>query len=156
MLPVTSTLTQLLYFLSATVVMLVVVVATGEPARLSWLAIPAVLALQLMLNLGLAMMAARAANHVPDIQQILPFIFRFLLYASGVIFLVDEYVERSSFRLLFELNPFYGVVAIWRWAVLEYSISARLAVYTAIVSLVCLFGGFWWFRRGEREYTLGS
>lgn len=156
MLPITSSLTQLFAFLPAMFVMLAVCLATGEPPLLTWLAIPAIIILQLVLNFGLAMVFARAGNHVQDIQQILPFIFRFLLYASGVIFLVDSYVENSKYRLLFELNPLYGIVATWRWAVLGYDIAPHVVVYTALVSVASLMVGFWWFRQGERSYTRGT
>ena len=44
------------------------------------------MALQLVFNFGAALMAARATNSVRDISQLLPFIFRLLLYMSGVLF----------------------------------------------------------------------
>lgn len=155
MLPVTTTVTQLFAFGPMLLVMLAVTLATGEQPRMSWLLIPAILALQLVFTLGASLIAARAANQVVDIQQVLPFIFRLLLYGSGVLFLIDAYVQDSKYRLLFELNPFYGIVSIWRWVVLGYEIDSLLVWFTAIVSVLTLLFGFWWFRRGERSYTDG-
>lgn len=155
MLPVTTTLTQLFAFGPMLIVMLGVTVATGERPLTTWLLIPAVLALQLVFTLGASMIAARAANHVVDIQQVLPFIFRLLMYGSGVLFLVDAYVQNSRYRLLFELNPFYGIVAIWRWTVLGYEVNPQVVGYTVAISCLTLLIGFWWFRRGERSYTDG-
>jgi teichoic acid transport system permease protein len=155
MLPVTTTTTQLFAFLPKLVVMLAVCLVTGEPALVTWLLVPGILVLQSTLNLGLALMAARAGNHVADLQNLLPFIFRMLLYGSGVLFLIDEYVVQSKYQLLFELNPFYGIIAIWRWAILDYSLAPRLAAYTAITSILTLTAGVVWFRRGERGYTDG-
>lgn len=155
MLPLTTTTTQLFAFLPKLLLMLVVCLGTGEPMLVTWLLIPAILFLQSALNLGLALIAARAGNRVVDLQNLLPFIFRMLLYGSGVLFLIDEYVEHSRYQLLFELNPFYGVIAIWRWAVLGYSLDLHLAVYTTATTIVVLAAGFFWFRRGERGYTDG-
>ncbi|MEM8746835.1 MAG: ABC transporter permease [Actinomycetota bacterium] len=153
MLPVTTTFTQFLSFLPMLVIMPAICLVTGEPVRVTWLLVPAIIALQLTLNLGLAFFAARAASHIPDVQQLLPYVFRMLLYASGVIFLVDEYVENSSYRLLFELNPFYGIVSLWRWAVLDYDINSHVLGFTSAVAVVSLIAGFLWFRRGEQSYT---
>ncbi|MBT5554651.1 MAG: ABC transporter permease [Ilumatobacter sp.] len=156
MLPITSTFTQLLSFFPMLAVMLFVCIATGEPIRTTWLVIPVILVVQTFFNVGLAMATARAGNHLPDIQQVLPFIFRFLLYGSGVIFIIDEYVERSAFRTLFELNPFFGYVATWRWAVLGYDLEPRVVAYSVVTTCVVLMGGFIWFRRGEQGYTDGT
>lgn len=155
MLPLTTTTTQLFAFLPKLVVMLVVCLVTGEPMLITWLLVPAILVLQSTLNFGLALMAARAGNHVADLQNLLPFIFRMLLYGSGVLFLIDEYVQQSKYQLLFELNPFYGIIAIWRWAILDYPLAPHLAVYTATTSVIVLMIGIFWFRRGERGYTDG-
>ena len=155
MLPVTTTTTQLFTFLPKLLIMLIVCLLTGESILMTWLLIPAILVLQSALNLGLAFFAARAGNHIADLQNLLPFIFRMLLYGSGVIFLIDEYVEQSKYQLLFELNPFYGIIAIWRWAVLDFPLAPHVAIYTAVSSIVLFVLGFIWFRRGERGYTDG-
>lgn len=156
MLPITTVLTQLFAFVPVLFVMFAVVIGTGESPLLRWLAIPGVIALQTMFNLGAALIMARAATHLVDIQQLLPFVFRLLLYASGVIFLVDAYVEASEYQLLFEVNPFYGLVSIWRWTVLGFDIDPIVPVATTTISVVALIAGFWWFRRGEQGYTDGQ
>lgn len=155
LLPITATVAQLFAFLPTLVVMAMICIVTGEPVRLTWLLVPVIVVLQTMLNIGLALIAARSANHVEDIQNLLPFIFRLLLYGSGVLFVIDEYVQRSAYQLLFELNPFYGIVTTWRWAVLGSDMEAHVAVYTIVISLVTVVAGFVWFHRGERGYTDG-
>ena len=153
MLTVTSTTTALFSFLPQLVIMAAVLIATGEPVRATWLLVPVIIALQTILNLGLALVAARLASHVVDIQQLLPYVFRLLLYASGVLFLVDAYVER--FTLFFELNPFYGYISMWRWATLGFPLEPHIVAITVSVSFAALVFGAWWFRRGERGYTDG-
>lgn len=152
MLPTTSTVTQLLSFLPALLVAITVCLVTGERPLLTWMALPALLALQFVFNLGGAFVASRAAAHFNDIQELLPFVFRLGLYASGVLFLVDEYVENSSLRLLFELNPFYGFVSLYRWAILGFDINSHVLIITPAVTALLLVGGFTWFRRGEQGF----
>jgi teichoic acid transport system permease protein len=156
MLPVTSSVTEFFAFVPVLFVMAAVCLGTGEGPRITWLAVPLIVAMQWTFNLGLAMAMARVANHVVDVQQFLPYIFRLMLYGSGVLFLIDEYVENSSYQLLFELNPFYGFVSMWRWAVLSYPIDAAIVWLTSITTIVALTAGFWYFRSGERGYTDGT
>ena len=152
MLPVTSTLTELLAFLPAVIVMLAVCVATGEPLLVTWILIPFLIVGQTMFNLGAALVVARLTNHVQDVQQLLPYIFRLLFYASGVLFLVDAYVSHSRWRLVFELNPFYGYVSLYRWAVLGFDVSQRLVLITVLWTVFLLVFALWWFKRAERSY----
>ena len=71
-------------------------------------------------NLGAGLFAARATSIVRDVQQILPFVFRILLYASGVLFSAGEYAE-GSYRWFFTLNPVYAFLTIARWTLLNRS-----------------------------------
>lgn len=153
-LPATSTLKELLAFVPGAVVMIAVCLVTGEHPHILWLFVPVLLVAQTLLNTGLALAAARWGDAFPDVQQMLPFVFRLLLYASGVLFLVDAYVEHSKWRLLFELNPFYGYVSMYRWAILDYPVAGHVVVVTLVSSVLCLIAGFWWFRRAERTYGL--
>src|SRR5690606_35446774 len=121
-LPATSTLQELMAFIPGAIVMFGVCLITGESARVTWLLVPVLVLAQMVLNLGLALGVARWGDAFPDVQQMLPFVFRLLFYASGVIFMVDAYVEHAKRRLLFALDPFYGYVAMFRWAILGYSI----------------------------------
>lgn len=151
-LPSSTTLQELLAFIPGALVMFLVCILTGEQPRVLWLVVPLLVVAQTILNTGLALTMARWGDSFPDVQQILPFVFRLLFYASGVIFLVDAYVAHSKWRLLFELNPLYGYVAMYRWAILGYPIPILVVVVTLVSSVVCLIGGFWWFRRAERTY----
>ena len=50
------------------------------------------IALHSALNLGGAFIAARLNDSFRDIQQIIPFVFRLLMYVSGVMFPLDQYL----------------------------------------------------------------
>ncbi len=68
------------------IVIYIVVLASGETPALRWLLLLPFLLVQLVFNFGAALMAARATNSVSDLNQVLPFVFRILLYVSGVLF----------------------------------------------------------------------
>jgi teichoic acid transport system permease protein len=88
LLPLTSCIAEFLASLPAVLVMLVVALLTGESIAMQWLAIIPIIVSLFILNLGLALLAARVTTYFRDFDQILPFVLRLLLYLSGVLFSV--------------------------------------------------------------------
>ncbi len=152
LLPVTSTLTEALATISPVVVIYVVALVSGIPPSARWLALVPLLAVQLVFNFGCALMAARATNSVADLTQILPFVFRILLYVSGVLFDVRLYAEGKGYDWLFQLNPIYCIVTLTRWSILGGDYPAKATVIFLVWSVVMAVGGLVWFRAGEGSY----
>lgn len=152
LLPLTSTLTETLASLSTFVIIYVVAILTREPFRWQWGLLIPLVAGQFVFNVGAAMMAARATTHFRDITQILPFLFRLLLYLSGVIFSVEAYVD-TSYSWLFTLNPFYCYITIGRWCIMGTNVSGNIVWSAALWTIALLIVGFLWFRAAEERYT---
>lgn len=153
-LPITSTITEFLASLSTFALMFVILLIGGESPRLTWLLFPVVVLAQLVFNLGSAMVAARMTTHFRDTTQILPFVFRLLLYASGVIYNVDAYVENNpGVDLLFTLNPMYCFLTTARWCVFGGDLRLRIVVSGLVWATALLAAGFVWFRAGEERYA---
>lgn len=150
-LPFTSTLTETLSMLPSFLVIGVVAVVTGETPSPRWLLLIPAMGMLAVFNLGAALFAARATSVVRDVQQILPFIFRILLYASGVLFSATEYAE-GSYRWFFTLNPVYAFLTIARWTVLGSDVSPSLLLSAGIWTIAITVTGFLWFRAGEASY----
>ena len=126
LLPITSTLTEAMATLAPIIVIYIVAVLSGEAPALRWLALPVFLAVQLVFNFGAALLAARATNSVSDLNQVLPFVFRILLYVSGVLFDVRLYAEGKGYEWLFQLNPIFCIVTLTRWSILGGDYPAAL------------------------------
>jgi teichoic acid transport system permease protein len=58
-----------------------------------WLLLPAAIALMWVFNMGIAFIMARAVAGTPDVENVLPFIMRVVMYASGVIFPLGAKVD---------------------------------------------------------------
>jgi teichoic acid transport system permease protein len=154
LLPITSTVTETLAALSTFVVVYAMALMTGEPITWRWLLFPGLIALMFVFNLGAAMIAARMTTHFQDTTQLLPFIFRLLLYASGVIFSVDAYTEENPIsRALFILNPMYCFISIGRWCLMSDSFDAAWLVSATVWTVLILIFGFFWFRAAEDRYA---
>src|SRR5260221_7277904 len=106
-LPLAYVVIELQQMLLSMVVLSVIVLATGEPLTWYWLlAIPALL-LQTMFNIGVGMFFARLGAQANDFSQLLPFLLRTWLYASGVLFSIATLSIKTHrwIVVVLQLNP---------------------------------------------------
>ncbi len=88
-LPIGYVLIELEQLVMSMIVLTVIVLASGEPLTWYWLlALPA-LALQAVFNIGMGLSLARLGAGADDFSQLLPFLVRTWLYASGVMFSIQ-------------------------------------------------------------------
>jgi len=114
LLPVSEVVKELLTLRAASVVVVAIVLITGEGIRWTWLLVLPVVALQFLFNLGGAMLIAPLSDRIRDTSNVLPFVFRILFYVSGVLFLVDRFITDPLLKALFVVNPFYSFVSLPR------------------------------------------
>ena len=155
-LPVGSTIAQLISFAPVLVVMLVVTVGHGHLPTARWLALPGLVALLTAFGLGAGLLAARANHTYRDFENLLPFLFRLLFYLSGVLYSVDRLVEDATLRALFALDPLYCLVTVWRWALLDSEAVGLVWLGAVIWPVVTLVVGFVAFRSREATYGSGA
>jgi len=154
-LPMSTTLVALLRLLYSLLVLIPIVLISGEPLTWRWLELAPALALQSMFCLGLAFVVARLAARVPDMTEILPFVSRLWMYASGVMYSVQGVTQGHAAWVssVMTLNPGYVYLELARNALLvgnPISPSAWLiAIAWAVGSVVM---GYLYFWRGEEEY----
>jgi teichoic acid transport system permease protein len=158
LLPIATVLSSTMGYGSAFVVMVVVVLLSGQPLTLSWLLLLPAFVLILVFNFGATFVSARLTDKLRDLENVLPFLFRLGFYGSGVIFSVDAYLTDPALRLLFLANPFYVYITLVRDVMLEdYTTDyVGLLWLSGLVWAVVMFVvGLLVFRAGEREYGRG-
>ncbi|MFC9585459.1 ABC transporter permease [Streptomyces yangpuensis] len=160
-LPVSFSLQQLQQLLYSMIVVFVIAVAFGNYPRLSWLLVIPTLALQFVFNTGLAMIFARMGSKTPDLAQLMPFVMRTWMYASGVMFPIAVYLKDQpqwiSDVLLW--NPVAIYMDLIRFALIDdYGASnlpphvwAFAVGWAAVIGL----GGFVYFWKSEERYGRG-
>lgn len=157
-LPISSTLISLQRLGSSLVIMLPIVLITGEPLAWRWFLLVPAIALQSMFCLGLAFFMARIGAKVPDTSQVLPFVLRTWLYLSGVFFSIQVFAHSHhyphSVKVLLEANPGSVYIQLVREAVLSRPPGHPpyqwwLALFWAVVVLV---SGYIYFWRAEEQY----
>ncbi|MER5705243.1 ABC transporter permease [Micromonospora sp. NPDC002296] len=161
-LPLAVMLTQFQQLLASLVVLVGIVLVTGEPLTVEWLLLVPVVLLQALFNAGLTMAVARAGSKIADLKQVMPFLLRTWMYGSGVLYnvaLFEENLPSWATRLV-EANPMLVYIELARHALLEgapllNSSMLQLWLYAVGWSVVMGVGGFIYFWRGEQEYGRG-
>jgi teichoic acid transport system permease protein len=160
-LPIATTLSQLQNLMSSMIVLIAIVLVTGEPVRWNWLLLIPVIVLETVFNLGLVMVMARIGNKLTDISQVLPFVMRTWMYASGVMYSAQLFADHLPAGLshLALANPLVVYVEIARQALLPSApvIMSNATLWTLAVGWAAVMGvfGFVYFWLGEQEYGRG-
>lgn len=86
-----------------------------------------------------------------DFRYIVPFIVQLGVYVSPVGF--SSALIPDKWRLLYSLNPLVGIIDLFRWAVTGSPLYLPSLVISAVMILVFLALGVWYFRRTERTFA---
>jgi teichoic acid transport system permease protein len=120
-LPIGYVLIELEQLGMALVVLAVIVLAAGEPLTWYWLlAIPALL-LQAVFNVGMGLFLARLGAGADDFSQLMPFLVRTWMYASGVMFSIQTIStlrHHPTITYLLQINPAAVYISLVRNAIL--------------------------------------
>ena len=126
-LPIGYVLIELQQLVMSMFVLTVIVLATGEPLTWYWLlAIPALL-LQAVFNVGMGLFLARLGAGADDFGQLMPFLVRTWMYASGVMYsisTISTLQKHPTLTYILQVNPAAVFISLVRNAILK---TQRLA-----------------------------
>jgi len=123
---------------------------TLSPALLT---LPLFLLLSIVTALGVGLWLSALNVLYRDINYILPFLTQFWLFITPVAYPASMVPGR--WKLLYALNPMTGVVDGFRWRLLgsEASAPGPMLAISAIIAIVILITGLFYFRRMERTFA---
>lgn len=163
-LSIAGVLAELTTLLPALVVMVVISWISGllpdpalapVPISWTWLLIFPTVALLWLFNTGVALMVARWVAITPDLQNVIPFVMRFLMYGSGVIFSIQRFVEGNSVASLLEYQPIAVYLYLARSSIMDdpsFPPSGTMWILGICWAVIFLLVGFIIFWRGEERY----
>ncbi|MET9662145.1 ABC transporter permease [Streptomyces sp. NPDC006510] len=160
-LPISFSLQQLQQLLFSMIVLAAVAIAFGSYPSLSWLLIIPALAMQFVFNTGLAMIMARLGSKTPDLAQLMPFVMRTWMYASGVMFSIPVMLKDKPDWIanVLQYNPAAIYMDLVRFALIDGYGAGNLPAHVWIVALTwaVLIGlvGFVYFWKAEERYGRG-
>ena len=160
-LPISFSLQQLQQLLYSMVVLVSVAVIFGSYPALSWLLILPALVLQFLFNTGLALIMARLGSKTPDLAQLMPFVMRTWMYASGVMFSIPLMLKGKPSWIadVLQYNPAAIYMDLVRFALIDGYGSENLPAHVWLVALawsvLVAVVGFVYFWKAEERYGRG-
>ena len=134
-------------------VVLGILVISGDGPRLTWIALPLVLTVNLLFTAACAAMLACAGIFVRELGMITNFVVSLWMYASPVVYGMERISE--PYRTIYKwTNPFAHIMPAYRDCLLagEWPSAVPLLVITAISIALLAVGLAWVSRLGGRIY----
>ncbi|KDQ70824.1 ABC transporter permease [Streptomyces halstedii] len=160
-LPISFSLQQLQQLMFSMIVLLAVAVGFGSYPALSWLLVLPALAMQFLFNSGLALIMARLGSKTPDLAQLMPFIMRTWMYASGVMYSIPVMLADKPRWIadVLQYNPAAIYMDLVRFALIDGYGSENLPdhVWAVALAWAVVVGvvGFVYFWKAEERYGRG-
>lgn len=151
---------QLLVTMGALVILLMIF---GQTPSLNWLLALPTLFLMACFCAGCAMIMARIGAKSPDVSQLMPFVLRTWMYASGVMWSIDAMLRTDHLphwvSTALKTNPAAVYIDLMRFALIDTYKSNQLPHHVWLIALgwalVVGVGGFIFFWKAEEEYGRG-
>ncbi|MEU6483752.1 ABC transporter permease [Streptomyces sp. NPDC046887] len=160
-LPISFALQQLQQLLVSMIVLFAIAIAFGSYPSGSWLLIVPTLALQFVFNVGLSLIMARLGSKTPDLAQLMPFVMRTWMYASGVMFSIPIMLKDKPAWIadILMYNPAAIYMDLIRFSLIDGYTASNLPdhVWFAALLWAVLAGaaGFVYFWKAEERYGRG-
>ncbi|MFE0255654.1 ABC transporter permease [Streptomyces sp. NPDC059010] len=163
-LPISFALQQLQQLLFSMAALVVILLCLGIPVSASWLLVIPTLFLQFAFNAGVAMVMARMGAKTPDIAQLMPFLLRTWMYASGVMFSISAMMHKhtdvpSWVTTALQANPGAVYIDLMRFALIDSFHASQLPPHVWAIAtgwaLLAGVGGFIYFWKAEETYGRG-
>ena len=141
--PATAVVTSIITQLIGTIFLLIFLIAAGM-LSVRWLLIPAVVACQLIMTLGLGCALAILGVHVKDLLQLAPVLLQFLFYSAPILY--SRSFIAPGYHKFFLLNPFTALIEVYHWIFLGIPIHLPILLALGFWTVVLGIGGWLLFR----------
>ena len=156
LLPVASTLGELITFAFEVLILFVFAFATGEGVSWRILLLPAVVALHTLFNFGCALIAARCNDSFRDVEKFLPFVFQIMRYLSGVMVPLALFEDRGPkiIHVVLSWNPLVGILDFYRWVFLGNAGGTQFLNVVSVIAMTLFvaIAGLKFFASAEHRY----
>lgn len=149
--PLASVLAPVVDFAIAFVILIGMMFYFGYPPTLSILWLPVFIILALITALGVGLWLSVINVKYRDVRYTIPFIVQLWLFASPVVY--SSSLLPGRFQAIYGLNPMAGVIEGFRWALLGTEPPGSLIAVSAIIVIVILISGAFYFRRNEKSFA---
>ena len=151
-LPISAVLASFVDFSIASVIFIGMIVLYQVPVGLSWLWVPVLLLIQVLLTLGIVLFASALNVFYRDIRFVVPLGMQLWMYLTPIIYPLSQVPPR--FRSLYMLNPMAGLIDSYRRIVLQARWPDVTYLSTAaVVSVIVFLLAYVYFKRAEAVFA---
>lgn len=156
-LPMSTVLSAFFSFTYSLVAMFAICLVTGEEISWTWMLIVPIVLLQLLFNMGAALITARIGARFRDFVQVLPYGLRIWGMLSGIFVPLERRLgDKPALLAIMQWNPAFLYMHMAREAILENRVAPlRDWLVIAGWGVVMLVIGFFFFLGRETEYGRG-
>ena len=165
--PLSSVLSAFVTFLISLSVLVVVILFFNlrgmDPISVTWRVVYTIvpILITLVLSLGVGMILATVSVFFKDVENLYDVFCLLLFYLTPIVYHQSRlgFVEGSIQLRILKINPLYGLVGMFRAAVIwgnEFSKNWDMVLmyYTAGFAVVTVIVGFWLFYRNQDKFIL--
>jgi lipopolysaccharide transport system permease protein len=149
--PVSGVISPLVDFSIAFVILLVMMLYFGFVPTWNVLWLPVFMLLALMTSLGVGLWLSALNVQYRDFQYTVPFLIQLWLFASPVVY--PSTLLPQPYRTIYGLNPMAGVIEGFRWALLGTTPPSSMMAVSAVIVLVILISGAFYFKHMEKTFA---
>jgi lipopolysaccharide transport system permease protein len=149
--PIAGILSPIVDFLIAFVILLLMMVYYGYVPTIAVVFLPLFILLTLLTSLAIGLWISSLNVKYRDFQYTVPFLLQILLFASPIIY--PSSLIPEQFQLIYSLNPMVGVIEGFRWSLLGTSPPGAMILVSAVVVVLLLVLGLFYFKRMEQYFA---
>ncbi len=138
-------------FLVASSIFVVMLAIYGVQLTLFALWVPVLILLQILLTIGIALLASSVIVFYRDVRFIVPVALQLWLYATPIIYPASLVPE--SLRTLYAMNPMVGIIEGYRATLLYGQPPPNSIIVSAVVSVFLVALGYFMFKRLEPSFA---
>jgi len=151
-LPAVTIISYLIHFLLALPILLTIVVLSGTKITSSIFLLPAIIATQFILILGLAYFTSTVHVAFRDTQYLLGVMLQLLMFLSPIFY--DAAAIPKRYQMLYHMNPMVNVLDAYRAVLIRGQVpDERSLLMLGLAALVLLAAGYSVFRRASRLFV---
>ncbi|MFM8425490.1 MAG: ABC transporter permease [Chloroflexota bacterium] len=140
------------FFIAFVILVILMFYYQVTPAwHLIW-TLPLFLLLAIVTALGVALWLSAINVQYRDVNQALPFLTQFWLFATPVAYSASVISEK--WQIVYSLNPMAGVVNGFRWALLGTGNGPDLSLWVSVgISILIFISGLFYFKSMEKTFA---
>ncbi|MCR4717876.1 MAG: ABC transporter permease [Lachnospiraceae bacterium] len=155
MYPLASVIFNYVIFLISMLVLLGLMLFEGVFPTLKIFACILPLIILLVMASGIGLILATMSVFFRDVEYLWSVALMMIMYASAIFYYTDSIIGKDSSKaIIFNLNPLYACIKVFRDGIFGGTIQWGLVAYSGIFAVVCFLIGLFMFYKKQDEFIL--